>query len=112
MLDLKHLSFPPKVVIAQNATRISFRCTSFPVFIFHFSDIYPQSMQIQLLVPSQNKKNCSVEVSNDEKVSNFRKIPTNVLNLPASSFLLIASGKIVRFGMCWISTRTNQADRC
>jgi hypothetical protein len=54
-------------------------------------------MQIQLLVLSQNQKSFPIQASKEEKVSTFRKIVTNVVNVPEGSFLLIASGKFCKF---------------
>ena len=52
-------------------------------------------MQVQILVPSQLKKNQGISVSRDETVAAFRKLVAKTIGVSANSFLLIASGKIV-----------------
>ncbi|KAI8366586.1 PUA-like domain-containing protein [Blakeslea trispora] len=52
-------------------------------------------MQVQILVPSQLKKNQAIPVNRQETVSNFRQLVAKTIGISSQNFLLIAFGKIM-----------------
>lgn len=53
-------------------------------------------MQIQIIIPSENQRKFSINVTKEETVASFRRMVANEVKVPEKDFLLIAFGKIVK----------------
>ena len=66
------------------------------------------TMEVQVLVPSQNLKRLCINVPRNETVLSFRKKIAKTINVPEQKFLLIAMGKIVNR----VETKGKSNPRC